>query len=440
METEITHVPDRRRRLDPGIYGQLVRRFIDYLEDLGCTPVTVAFYSRSVRHFASWLVGSGVELANVDAKVVERFADHECNCHGALQRGRLIRDYINRVYRFVRYLSKIGIVPEAMEPEPPVIDARVAAFQDWLRRHRGISEITIERHGGMLMRLLPALGDDPACYSAWLIRQALLDYSRTAGSRHYLRMMATALRGYLRFLAARGDCSVGLDLAVPSAKHWRLSALPRYLPAEDVERLVSSCDITQPSGIRDRAILLLLARLGLRAGDVSAMRLDDIEWEQGTLRVCGKGRREIRLPLPQDAGDAVLDYLTRARPASASDIVFLRLLPPHTPFATSLSVGSVVDRALTRAGIQNAPSRGSNLLRHSAATAMLRAGATLYTIGTVLRHRSLDTTAHYAKVDVGMLSEIAQPWPVMKTASSHARSELVRLRRIVQPWPGELPC
>ncbi|WP_354541236.1 tyrosine-type recombinase/integrase [Rhizobium sp. OAE497] len=153
----------------------------------------------------------------------------------------------------------------------------------------------------------------------------------------------------------------------------------------------------------------MLARLGLRAGDISRMRLDDIDWREATLCVRGKGRGEIRLPLPQEAGDAIIDYLRDARPPADSDCIFLRTIAPFRPLAGA-SVSGIVSLALTRAGI-DAPSRGANLLRHSAATSMLRAGATLDTIGAVLRHRSVDTTAHYAKVDVDMLLEVVQPWP-----------------------------
>jgi integrase/recombinase XerD len=175
--------------------------------------------------------------------------------------------------------------------------------------------------------------------------------------------------------------------------------------------VIGSCDLTKPRGVRDRAILLLLARLGLRAGDVVAMRLDDIAWEEGTLRVCGKGRRESRLPLPQDVGDALLCYLSTARPVVDCDRIFLRSAAPCRPFSTSAAISCVVRSALQRASITGAPTRGANLMRHSAATAMLRAGATLETIGTVLRHQSIDTTAHYAKVDIAALCQIAQPWP-----------------------------
>ena len=175
--------------------------------------------------------------------------------------------------------------------------------------------------------------------------------------------------------------------------------------------MIASCDEDLRGGLRNRAVLLLLARLGLRAGDIVNLRLEDIDWDEGTLRVLGKGRREVRLPLPQDAGDALLIYLEQARPPVTIDRVFLCLCAPYRAFTSSVVVSNIVRSALARAGISNPPSRGTNLLRHSAATSMLRAGATLDAVSTVLRHRSLDTTTHYAKVDIAMLKPIAQPWP-----------------------------
>ena len=162
--------------------------------------------------------------------------------------------------------------------------------------------------------------------------------------------------------------------------------------------------------MRDRAILLLLARLGLRAGDIVSLHLNDLDWRQATLSVRGKGRRETRLPLPQDAGDAVLAYLERARPRVGLDRVFFMLNAPIRPLTGSDVVTNIVRAAIRKAGI-DAPMKGAGLLRHSAATAMLRGGATLDMVGAVLRHRSPDMTAHYAKVDVTMLQQIAQPWP-----------------------------
>jgi integrase len=196
--------------------------------------------------------------------------------------------------------------------------------------------------------------------------------------------------------------------------------------------------------LRDRAILLLLARLGLRADDVMSLRLGDIDWADASFLVCGKGRWEARLPLPQDVGDAVLTYLEHGRPRGQNDHVFLAARAPWRPISSNATIANVVGRAIKRTGVQ-APSRGSHLLRHSAATTMLSEGASLPSIGAVLRHRTLETTKQYARVDSVLLGQVAQPWP--ETASLEPAPaegctvDLDRLRLVAQPWPGEVsPC
>jgi len=396
--------------MDPGTLGTFVGEFTSQLKMLGHTRLTVANYGASARHFAEWLRRSDIASVDVDDGVIARFGRHRCKCSGIRKYRRLSARYVRRARRFVRFLIDRGVVKAATPNASEPVNERVAEFQDWLRHHRGISERTIDRHGRMVTRMLLGLGDDPKVYDAELVRRVVLTEAQRT-SRPHIKTMTTALRGYLRFLAAHGVCRPWLDRAVPTIPQWRLSALPRYLPPADVERLIALCDPTKPHGIRDKAILLLLARLGLRAGDILGMRLDDIAWDEGTVRVRGKGRREVRLPLPQDAGDALLHYLEQARPLVDNDRMFLRSSAPYRPFAGPCGISDVVRLALERAGITDPPSRGANLLRHSAATAMLRAGATLDAVGTVLRHRSADTTAHYAKVDVAMLLQIAQPWP-----------------------------
>ena len=396
--------------MNPGILGVFVEEFTNHLTALGHTRLTVTNYGDGARHFAEWLRLSEIVLVDIDDDVIAQFARHRCKCSGSRKHQLLSAKYVRRVRRFVGFLVERDITKAAAPNASKAVNERVIEFQDWLRHHRGISERTIDRHGRMVMRLLPGLGDDPGTYDAELVRRVILAEAQKS-SRANVKTMTTALRGYLQFLAAHGLSRPWLDRAVPTIPQWRLSALPRYLPPAEVERLIASCDLTKTHGIRDKAILLLLARLGLRAGDILGMRLDDIAWEEGTLRVRGKGRREVRLPLPQDAGDALLHYLEQARPLVDNDRIFLRSSAPYRPFAAPGAISDVVKLALKRAGITDAPSRGANLLRHSAATGMLRAGATLDTIGAVLRHRSADTTAHYAKVDVAMLRQIAQPWP-----------------------------
>jgi integrase/recombinase XerD len=402
-------LPECAQLMNPGALRPFVEAFTGRLLSLGYTHLTVSGYEASARHFGQWLQKKKIAVAEIDDNVVRRFARHRCRCPGIRQATRLSIKYVNRARRFVGFLAECGAVTLSEQVPPCPDENEIFAFQAWLRRHRGISERTVWRHSRMVMRLLPALGPDPMQYNAALVRQVILDEGKRS-SHAYLKTMTMALRGYLRYLAAHGLCHSGLDQAIPTIPQWRLSALPRYIPTADVERVIASCDVTMPMGIRDRAVLLLLARLGLRAGDIAGMRLDDIDWREGTLRVRGKGRRESRLLLPQDAGDAIIAYLRDARPIAACEQIFLRTVAPHRSLA-SASVSSIVSLALGRAGIDDPPSRGTNLLRHSAATGLLRAGATLDMVGTVLRHRSIDTTAHYAKVDINMLLQIAQPWP-----------------------------
>ena len=201
--------------------------------------------------------------------------------------------------------------------------------------------------------------------------------------------LTTSLRAFLRYLAVKGRCRAGLADVVPGYAHWRLADLPRYLAAEQVNRLIAACDGEVVERRRDRAILLLLARLGLRAGDVAQLRLDDIEWETGSLRVSGKSRYEVRLPLPQDVGDAIAAYLACRPSTCPSDHVFLRNIAPFRPFRKGDGISSVVKRLMQRAAIV-APVKGAHVLRHTAATEMLRHGVPLEKIGLVLRHRGIE--------------------------------------------------
>ena len=288
------------------------------------------------------------------------------------------------------------------------------AYGAWMRDRRGLAATTIAHALPVVQALLGSVGDDPAGLDAAGVRRFVLAYIRQHAPASAGRV-TTTVRCFLRWLIAQGRCAADLHEAVPKMPMWQLATLPRYLPDADVERIVEACDRPSAVARRDRAMLLLLARLGLRAGDVVALRLGDIEWKLGRLCVVGKGRRETWLPLPQDAGDAILGYLEAERPASAIDHVFLTARTPIRPIRSS-GLRDVVGRAIERAGVQ-APSRGTHLLRHSLATRLLREGATLDMIGAVLRHRDVNTTAIYAKVDVGLLGQVAQPWPDAEVSS-----------------------
>lgn len=387
-----------------------VAEFTRHLLETGHTTLTVRDYGGVARHLAHWLALAKIAIADIDEGVIDRFARHRCRCPGGRRETHVSDKYVRQVRRFIEFLCERGIVRRDASSAVPVrmLDRRVVQFQDWLRQHRGLSENTIDQRGRLVMRLLPALGSRPRSWDAHLVREVVIAEAKRI-SRGHAKLMTTALRGYLRFLSAHGLCRAGLEHAVPTIPEWRLSTLPLYIDAAQVERLIATCDLTTPAGLRDRAILLLLARLGLRAGDIVSLRLNDLDWGQATVSVRGKGRRETRLPLPQDAGDAVLAYLERARPRVEGDHVFYALIAPIRPTTRSV-VAYIVRSAIQKAGI-DAPIKGTRLLRHSAATTMLRGGATLDMVGAVLRHRSADMTAHYAKVNVTMLQQIAQPWP-----------------------------
>lgn len=256
--------------------------------------------------------------------------------------------------------------------------------------------------------MIEVLGDAPHTYTAAQARNFVIQRAK----RHGLwraKSITTATRAFLRFLAATGRCAIGLEYAIPSYASWKLSSVPRFLEPADVERVLEVCVGEDAVGLRDRAVMLLLARLGLRAGEVAGLRLQDLDWRNAWIGLCGKGRRYERLPLPQDVGDAILRYIREGRPALVDDCVFARINAPMGSL-TRASVTHIARSALRRAGIK-APINGAHVFRHSAATAMLRRGASLAGVGAVLRHRSPSTTAHYAKIDFELLTEVAQPWP-----------------------------
>lgn len=259
--------------------------------------------------------------------------------------------------------------------------------------------------GRTVGRFVKVAGDDSKKYDAYVIREFIRQQARSRGGGLATQQRAASdIRSFVRFLTATGRCKSALEFAVPKIAVWRLSSLPKYIPARDVTRVIAA-----GRSSRDRAILLLLARLGLRAGDVAAMMLSDIDWQRASIRVSGKSRSETLLPLPQDVGDAMLDYIEHERPGPAEGRLFLTKVAPRGAIS-STSVGSVVRWAIIRAGVV-APNYGSHLLRHSAAVEMLRQGVPLRGIGQVLRHRHLETTEIYAKVDFERLKTIVQPWP-----------------------------
>ena len=389
--------------------GEHIDGFADRLHSAGYKRRPAQLILRGAAHLGHWASIHKIPIRRIDQRVLHSFFRHlaRCACTHSF-RGRTCNN-AQGARHFVEHLQRTGILTSSAE-EPEPLPALVEAFSNWMRLHRGVAESSLANHVPIAKEFLAALGDDPAAYDASRIRSFIFSRASRTGHSRAKQVMNT-IRMFLRFLSMRGYCSPDLLGAVPRIAKWRLSSLPRYISAQDVERLIAACDPTSPRGARDRALILLLARLALRAGDVRDLRLTDIDWSEGRLRVVGKGRCETWLPLPQDAGDAVLEYLEHFRPAIDDDHVFLRVYAPFGPLPSSGPISKLVRRAIGRAGVKS-PSLGAHVLRHSAATEMLRQGSSLEVIGAVLRHRSVESTAHYAKVDVTLLRSVVQRWPV----------------------------
>jgi site-specific recombinase XerD len=404
--------PPRVRLLREGLHGGLLDSFSGELLHLRYANITARRHLRSAEHFADWAGHQGIALSQWNEYLVERFGRHLRRRRCSFGHSGPV-DQLTGASLFLKHLRTTSVI-NTLPADPIDRPAVLIAFRRWMREWRGTLDVTLDNYDIPIRTLLEHFGDPPQQLSAQCLRQCFLKYS-DGRSHAVIKHCATALRMFVRFLSAEGQCPVGLEAAIPLVPHWRLSSLPRYFQPADVERIVASCDPATPIGKRDRAILLLLARLGLRAGDIVQLRLGDIDWKNAWLYVCGKSRREARLPLTQEVGDALVAYLRAGRPRSDGDRVFVCSRAPFRPFACHAAVSVIVDQAMRRAGV-TPPGRGAaHLLRHSVATALLRQGVSLQDIATVLRHRSIQTTQIYAKVDVSMLEQIAQPWPEVQS-------------------------
>jgi site-specific recombinase XerD len=400
--------PKMIAHLRAGPSGPYIDGFAGRLEDLGYDDAVAVRYLRAAAHIGHFTQKLGGTLANMD---LFAFSDHlrTCRCPRA-KGGRRNHHTIFGARRYREYLAAIGVDQGDNTAEIQNADSVILIeYRRWLRKHRGATESTVRLYSKDAADLVKRLGDDPRQWNAKGVRDYFLDRVSKCGAGT-AEKLTTALRAFLRYLSAHGQCQADLDQVVPTFASWRLARLPRYLTTEQVASLITACDGGSPARLRDRAIILLLVRLGLRAGDVAGLRIGDIEWGTGTLRVSGKGRYQVRLPLPQDAGDAILNYLECRPPSRNCDHIFVRNIAPYRPFKRGDGVSSAVRCAMKRAGVVS-PAKGAHVLRHTAATQMLRHGVPLDRIGLVLRHRGIDTTAYYAKADVNLLKEIAQPWP-----------------------------
>jgi integrase/recombinase XerD len=414
MLSKFFESPTRIQELHDCPDGSVLEGFAQQLCQTGYAEITARRHIRAAEHLIHWIGRKGKTVSALDEQTIEEFVRHlkRCRCP---RYGRTHRRDLRRGARlFVRYARFADIVTTRIVEESIVDPALLRSFCDWMRQQRGTCDATLYGYSIPIRDLLKNLGEDPGTFDAQNLRQFILDTSQRCGWAS-AKKCTTAVRMFLRYLIADGKCTAGLEGAIPVLAHWRLSSLPRYLQSDEVEQVIGSCDPTTPAGKRDRAILLLLARLGLRAGDIVQLRLGDVDWKEASISVSGKGRRQTLMPLTQEIGDAIASYIRVGRPQTDVDAIFIRSRAPFRALANHCAVSMIAAQAMHRAGVV-CPSRGAaHVLRHSVASSMLRHGASLQEIADVLRHRSTATTEIYTKVDVLALRQIAQPWPEAKS-------------------------
>lgn len=368
----------------------------------GYTALSAVNVVRVMAHLSRWLERERLSPNELTVEPINRFLRHRRRAGYTGWRSE------RGLVPILAYLREQGAVPPVEPAAPgstPPVEALVDRYVEYLRTERALLETTVDLYHRVAVAFLTG-HDDVQGLTAADVTAFVLEASHT-GSIGYTKLKVTALRSLLRYLHVRGEIAVELAAAVPAVAGWRLASLPKALSADEVKQLLACCDRRTHVGRRGYAVVLAMVRLGLRAGEVAALTLDDVDWTRGEIVICGKGRQLDRLPLPADVGAALAAYVRWSRPASSSRRLVLRVRAPHGPLSSN-GVKAIVNLAYARAGLV---ARGAHRLRHTAATEMLRQGASLSDIAQVLRHRHVDTTAIYAKVDRVALQALVQPWP-----------------------------
>ena len=319
------------------------------------------------------------------------------------------------LFGFLKYLRGCQVVTTGASKPPKVASDLEARYTDFLRNEKGLAELSLKVYLPVVKDLLHYLEAEHRLKAvrrldASILRAFLLERAQGRSSQ-YVRLLATSLRSFLRFLHAQGEIRNDLTTAIPTVRRWTQPGIPRTLAPAEVSRVLDAPDPATATGRRDYAVLLLLARLGLRSSEVLSLELGDIRWRTGEILIRGKGSRQDWLPLPGDVGAAIARYLRRDRRVRATRRVFLRTIAPREPLTGPASIGHIVRRAMVKAGVERPMQIAAHLFRHTLASRMLQQGAHLREISQVLRHRALVSTEIYAKIDMGALREVVRPWP-----------------------------
>lgn len=402
------------------VYPGLRRLHIDaYLEELhqaGYSEVTLGKKRRVLQAFSRWVQSKLVALEHWDESDITAFAKSPPSA-----RASCIRFKLSVLQLYLAYLRAKMLVRVPLPNAESEVEGINRKYVEYLRQDRGLAENSVHVYAPFIRDFLDsqAVGDgriSPRALEAATLRNHLLTRGK-GRSGEYVRLLAIALRSLCRFLFLRGHTVRDHSHFVPTVKTWRQSSVPAFLSPEQEECILKATDQSTPTGRRDYAILLLLARLGLRAGEIVAIELDDIRWRSGELVIHGKGQMVEHVPLLSDVGEALARYLHQDRGASTSRQVFLRMWAPRVGLAGPAAIGHIVRLAFARIGLRPTSRGAAHLFRHGLATMMIRNGASMAEIAEVLRHRTQDSTAIYAKVSFESLRRVARAWPTKVDAS-----------------------
>ena len=427
--------PDLVARLRQNLLGPYLDDFAGTLRDQQYAPSIIHRYLKGAERFGDWLVNCGLGVPDC----------HEANVE--LYRSQLPRDqfgdrpaHSSALPHLVSFLRAQNVVTHrAPTPDLSPSERWLARFELHLHDVAGAADSTVVHYSRTTRRFLARYGIAEPDWAA--IRPAHLtefvQREAAASSLLWRSSTATAIRAFLRFLVCCGEIRPGLEIALPLREQVKHSTLPRHLTPEQVKAALSVCRDGTLMGIRDLAVLLLLARLGVRAGEVAELCLDDVDWREGRLLIrAQKTRRERVLPLTRDVGSALTDYLAHARRRTATRSIFLQCAAPYAPLKGSPAVYHIAHKRLVQSGYPVGPRVGAHLFRHTVATRMVRSGASFKDVADVLGHRSLVNTGIYAKLDLESLAKVALPWPVSATTRIYFMPDLESLANVALPWPG----
>ena len=388
--------------------------YVQYLQDRGYAPSTIDSYVQGAAHFAHWLTSQSIGIGELDEQLIRSFLDRHlptCRCAPFCRRAR--RSMQAALTHLLEVLRLSGRIAAKAPTRSAAINKELQGFEHYLTEVCGLAPATCySRLRRVRAFLLDRFGAGPVSWSGVKRKDGARFIARyTAGwAVSSKRTTGSSLRSYLRFKAMSGVSTAALSAAIPKIAHWSLASVPRSLSATEITQFLGSFDRRSSTGQRDYAMARCCVDLGLRAAEIARLRLEHVNWQAGTLSIPGKGRRIDVLPLPKMTGRAIVEYLRLGRPATISRALFLRHRPPlHTP-VTAGSVRHAIRNAAKRCGLKHRID-GSHVLRHTIAQRLLHSGATLKQIADLLRHRCLDTTTIYTKVDLHSLARVSLPWP-----------------------------